>query len=160
MLWALFRALAGATFIIITTISGSKTIAAADFETCENASGEAAIVACTRAISSGRYNGHDLAVLYSNRGVEYSAKGDHENAIADYNEAIRLDPKIAEAYNNRGNAWRNKGDYDRAIADYNEAIRLDPTPGGTSVTSTAPSLITMRRSGSIRNMPKPTTIAA
>jgi len=47
-------------------------------------------------------------------------------AEADYSEAIRLDPKYAEAYYIRGRAWGNKGEYDRAIADYNEAIRLDP----------------------------------
>ena len=54
------------------------------------------------------------------------AKGDHDRAIADYSEAIRLDPKHASAFNNRGIAYRAKGDHDRAIADYNEAIRLDP----------------------------------
>jgi lipoprotein NlpI len=56
----------------------------------------------------------------------YGAKGDNDRAIADYNEAIRLDPKYTFAYHNRGHAYRAKGDNDRAIADYNEAIRLDP----------------------------------
>ena len=41
-------------------------------------------------------------------------------------QAIRLDPKLANAYNNRSLAYNNKGDYDRAIADLDEAIRLDP----------------------------------
>ena len=53
-------------------------------------------------------------------------KGDTDRAIADYTEAIRLDPKLANAYNNRGTAYRDKGDTDRAIADFTEAIRLDP----------------------------------
>ena len=57
----------------------------------------------------------------------YRDKGDNDRAIADYNEAIRLDPKDATAYNNRGyRLSANKGDNDRAIADYDEAIRLDP----------------------------------
>jgi len=47
-------------------------------------------------------------------------------AIADYNEAIRLNPKYAGAYNLRGRAYHDKGDNDRAIGDYDEAIRLDP----------------------------------
>ena len=48
-------------------------------------------------------------------------------AIADFNEAIRLDPRSAGvAYQGRGRAWRNKKNYDKAIADCNEAIRLDP----------------------------------
>ena len=50
--------------------------------------------------------------------------------MADFNEAIRLDPKLAWAYNCRGNAWYRKKESDKAIADYNEAIRLDPTYDG------------------------------
>jgi tetratricopeptide (TPR) repeat protein len=63
---------------------------------------------------------------YSNRGNSYRLKGDHDRAIADLNEAIRLDPKYTAAYSNRGNAYYSKADYDHAIADYTEAIRLDP----------------------------------
>jgi len=48
-------------------------------------------------------------------------------AIADFNEAIRLDHGSAGvAYQGRSRAWRDKEDYDKAIADCNEAIRLDP----------------------------------
>jgi len=46
--------------------------------------------------------------------------------MADYNEAIRLNPRLAAAFNNRGNAHSDRGNFDAAIADYNEAIRLDP----------------------------------
>jgi tetratricopeptide (TPR) repeat protein len=52
--------------------------------------------------------------------------GDHDRAIADFNEAIRLDPKSAYSFYSRGLAYGRKGDFDRAIADYNEAIRIDP----------------------------------
>ena len=55
-----------------------------------------------------------------------SHKGDNDRAIADYNEAIRLDSKSTLAFIGRGDAYANKGDRDRALADYNEAIRLDP----------------------------------
>jgi tetratricopeptide (TPR) repeat protein len=47
--------------------------------------------------------------------------------MADYDEAIRLNPKDAHCHNNRGNLWSDKGDLDRAIADYSEAIRIDPS---------------------------------
>ena len=99
-----------------------------DLATCNHASllGADAIDACTRALNAGHMNAHSLSITYSNRGSAYQSKGDNDRAIADYNEAIRLDPKYAFAYNNRGNAYRAKGDNDRAIADYNEAIRLEP----------------------------------
>ncbi len=38
-------------------------------------------------------------------------------AIADYTEALRLDPQNAEAYARRGAAWRAKGDVQRADSD-------------------------------------------
>ena len=46
--------------------------------------------------------------------------------MADFNEAIQLDPKSAHAFRNRGVLYAKKGDNDRAIADFNEAIQLDP----------------------------------
>jgi tetratricopeptide (TPR) repeat protein len=46
--------------------------------------------------------------------------------MADYNEAIRIDPKYAPPYINRGKARGDNGELDRAIADYDEAIRVDP----------------------------------
>jgi Flp pilus assembly protein TadD len=65
-------------------------------------------------------------VAYNNRGSAYGKKGENDRAIADYNEALRLNPKLASAYNNRGLAYSKKGENDRAIADHNEALRLDP----------------------------------
>ena len=44
-----------------------------DKRTCANASGDAAIAACERAIASRKFKGIDLAQLYYNRGVEYAA---------------------------------------------------------------------------------------
>jgi lipoprotein NlpI len=118
-------ALAGIT--IILTVAGFESSAAADdFDTCAKSSGDVAITVCTKAIGSDRYKDHILAMLYYDRGVAWHAKGDNDLAIADYSEAIRLDPKLASAYNNRGVAWHAKGDDDRAIADCNEAIRLNP----------------------------------
>ena len=58
--------------------------------------------------------------------IVWQAKQEYDKAIADYNEAIRLDPKFTIAYNNRGLARSDKQEYDKAIADFNEAIRLDP----------------------------------
>jgi tetratricopeptide (TPR) repeat protein len=55
------------------------------------------------------------------------AKLGDDPVMADYDEAIRLDPSYASAFFNRGYAWEKKGDLDRAIADYDEAIRLDPS---------------------------------
>ena len=67
-----------------------------------------------------------MRAAYHNRGIAWGEKKEYDKAIADFDEAIRLDPKDAVAYNNRGIAWHDKREYDKAIADYTEAIRLDP----------------------------------
>jgi Tfp pilus assembly protein PilF len=55
---------------------------------------------------------------------------ERQQAIADLDRAIRLNPNDAEAYNIRGNVWDDLGDADRALADYEQAIRIDPNNPG------------------------------
>ena len=135
-----------------------------------------------------------------------ASKKEYDKAIADFNEAIRLDPENAVGLlqpratpgtrrrsttrpspitprpsgsiprtprptDSRGYAWIEKEEYDKAIADFNEAIRLDPknahailpaaaTPGTRRRSTTRPSPITPRPSGSIPRTPAPTSAAA
>jgi hypothetical protein len=46
--------------------------------------------------------------------IGHPAEGQLDNAIKDYDEAIRLDPKYTDAFFNRGFAWTVKKDYDKA----------------------------------------------
>ena len=66
------------------------------------------------------------ARAFNNRASAYSAKGDFERAIQDYDEAIRLNPKDASFFNNRGLVYKAKGDLGRSLQSYDEAIRLNP----------------------------------
>jgi tetratricopeptide (TPR) repeat protein len=52
--------------------------------------------------------------------------GENRQAISDFNEAIRLDPKNAAAYNNRGLAYQSVKNSPQAISDYSQAIQLNP----------------------------------
>ncbi len=52
-------------------------------------------------------------------------KQEHDKAISDFTEAIRLDPDAPEIYTARGMAYTAKQDYDKAITDFTEAIRFD-----------------------------------
>ena len=67
-----------------------------------------------------------LGQLNHDRAFEYYGKRDNDRAIANFNAAIRIDPRNADAFYGRGNAWSEKLDNVRAFADYNHAIRLDP----------------------------------
>src|SRR5260370_40485642 len=97
-----------------------------DADACAHGAGGERINACTRLIDLAHAADRGLPAAYAYRGLAYRAKDDTDRAIADYNEAIRLDPKYVSAFVFRGFAYQVKGDYDRAIADYNEAITLDP----------------------------------
>jgi lipoprotein NlpI len=87
---------------------------------------EKQIAGCTRVIDDGRQADRTRAVAHYNRGNAFAAKGDQDAAIADYDAAIKLNPKDSRAYNNRGTVYRDKGDADRAMADFAEAVKIDP----------------------------------
>jgi len=67
------------------------------------------------------------ALNYTNRGCCYYFAGELDLAIADCDEAIRLDPRYRTTYDNRASARAENGDFEGALADWDEATRLDPT---------------------------------
>ena len=60
------------------------------------------------------------------KGVRLHDQGLLTEAIAEYDEAIRLDSGDPRAYNARGLAYISLGQAERALPDLDEAIRLDP----------------------------------
>ena len=66
------------------------------------------------------------AETYFIRGIEKGKLGDYKKAIADFTQAIRLQPDYADAYYNRGVAKARLGGHRSAITDYDMAIRLQP----------------------------------
>lgn len=85
------------------------------------------ITGCTAMLQSRTESRQNRAIAYYNRGSSYGLKGEYDRAIADFDDAIRLDPKYARAYSNRAFYLDAKGEYDRAIADFNTAIRIEPS---------------------------------
>ncbi len=67
----------------------------------------------------------DRVAAYLQSGRAYFAKGEMDRAIADYDQAIRLDPESLAAYMCRSLAYKTKGDNDHVIADCSQVIRLN-----------------------------------
>jgi tetratricopeptide (TPR) repeat protein len=81
--------------------------------------------ACTAVIESSQETRQHRAVAFGRRGLALFAKKDYDQAIADYDQALTLNPKQVAGLINRGNAWQAKGYNDRAIEDYKQAIQID-----------------------------------
>lgn len=67
-----------------------------------------------------------MADAFLDRGIAHADLNDSKRAIADYAEALRLQPQYFEAYYDRGLAYDQIGDNQHAIADYSAAIRIKP----------------------------------
>ncbi len=96
-----------------------------DVKTCETGAARDAITACGRLLQSGAYKGRHHFLL-NLRGGAHQRMGNHDRAIADFDEAARLDARFAPALINRGISWAALGEYDRAIGDFDQAIRIEP----------------------------------
>ena len=65
------------------------------------------------------------ARAHNNLGVYYHyMRGWLNEAIMEYETALKLKPDYAEAYYNRGNAYRSQGRLDEAIQEYRTALKL------------------------------------
>jgi tetratricopeptide (TPR) repeat protein len=67
-----------------------------------------------------------LADAHTNLGNALDDQGKLAEAIAEFREAIRLQPNLTDVHINLGNALRGQGKPEEAIAEFREAIRLQP----------------------------------
>jgi tetratricopeptide (TPR) repeat protein len=61
-----------------------------------------------------------------NLGTVLTQQGKETEAIAQYEQAVQLNPDYADAHNNLGVALKNQGHLSEAIAQYEEALRANP----------------------------------
>ena len=88
--------------------------AAADpIDDCNSNTPQYVIDGCTKLIDEGKANNDALAIAHFNRANALDDKGDHDAAIADYDQAIKLKPDYVDSYLNRGLVHEGKKDYDK-----------------------------------------------
>ena len=92
------------------------------------------------------------AILSNKLGIAYHQMLQLDMARKYYVQAIRLNPKYAEAVNNLGTIYYARKQYRKSIGQYNKAIKLAPT----RLPSTAISALRSSRARSIRKRRTPT----
>ena len=65
----------------------------------------------------------DIAIKFDPR---YAAAYYNRGAVADFGKAIAINPRMFQAYNNRGAVRMTLGDTEGAIADYDKAVAISP----------------------------------
>jgi len=131
------RSLLFVSLVLVSVLGASIASATADdATTCMRAAPDVAIAACSRIISAaGTSSTHELALVYSFRGLHFQQKKDFDKALADYDRAILLEPNNSVPHGGRGIVYLEKGDYDHAISELSEAIRLAPQNATSSKAS-------------------------
>jgi tetratricopeptide (TPR) repeat protein len=84
-----------------------------------------AVEQCTTALSEG-LNARNRAGTLINRGIIHMNRGALDNAIADFDAAIALQPELAEGHINRGAVLLARDDYAGAIAAIDRGLALGP----------------------------------
>jgi hypothetical protein len=81
---------------------------------------------CRKLIDPGAAGTRGRAAAYVADGLNRAWQGDNDGAIAAFDRAIAIAPKLSIAYLNRGLVHRQDGDVDKAIADLDQAVRYAP----------------------------------
>src|SRR6516225_1539098 len=81
--------------------------------------------ALEEAVAAIEHNPED-ATAWAGRGLVYAAQRKYEQALVNYDQAVKLTPDKASVYLDRGHVYRLQRKFALAIEDCNTAIRLEP----------------------------------
>jgi tetratricopeptide (TPR) repeat protein len=108
-----------------TIVLGSSRAQSCYQSTLTQTASRAAVAACQAAIAEDSLSARDRASTYSNMGILLARMGRNDEAMASYNEAIRIKPDMAAPYINRASLRMDNGeDLTVVIEDYGTAIEL------------------------------------
>jgi len=80
---------------------------------------------CTRALREQAMTRANRAATYVNRGVLRMREGQHDKAVLDYNDALKLEPGLGAAFLNKGAAFIHQRDFSSAIPTLDQAIAFE-----------------------------------
>ena len=94
--------------------------------TCREGKPDSAIAACTSQLARKDLAAEVRVLTLINRGAAHEKSRDLDNALVDFDAAIKLNPKSAAAHAWRGSVLRALRQYDLSIESYATAISLQP----------------------------------
>ena len=101
-------------------VTATSVATVEDFEVSEHM-----VEPCNVALIEVGLSDNDRAATFVNRGILHAASGLLAEALADYDEALRLYPELGQVYINRGFVYHFENQLDEALTDYNHALELD-----------------------------------
>jgi formylglycine-generating enzyme required for sulfatase activity/tetratricopeptide (TPR) repeat protein len=85
-----------------------------------------AIDVCTKALRE-QHSAEEGSLFLLNRGMGYAGSFRPELALKDFNQAVELNPGLAEAYLERGMLFLHTGDYEQATVEFQQAKERKPS---------------------------------
>jgi len=128
---ARYHVLVAAAFAVLPSpaIAGVTVIGASSARMCYMAADSAAsprhedVRWCNAALGESLTSAEDVIATYVNRGILHLRRGNVDDAIRDFDEALRRDPNEPEAYLNRGSAMLHQDRRDEAVAMFSQALQ-------------------------------------
>ena len=125
----------GAATILVTAspvaFAGAVEDALAGYRAGIHGDYEASVALLTGAIKSGRLPPRALLSAYINRGASCTTLARFDDAIADFDRVLTIEPDHVIATANKALALAKWGRYDEAIEIFNRALTLDPNNAKT-----------------------------
>ncbi|MFS4470443.1 tetratricopeptide repeat protein [Chryseobacterium sp. T20] len=73
-----------------------------------------------------KFSKNNAAIDFYTKAAEAGKREDWKEAIQNYEQAVKIDPKFIYAWDNLGITYRRIGEYDKALNAYKQSLAVDP----------------------------------
>ena len=119
--------IAAAITVMISGLAFAQSLSRSqESNDCLKADGSKRIEGCTKLLER-QLEPDQQSLAFAMRALAYSLQGRYDEAIADYDAALEINPKFASALNNRAWTYFKSGQPERGLPDVERSLSLSPT---------------------------------